>query len=507
MIDTQATSDRDNKRKILKSTSMIGGSSLINILIGMVRTKFVAVLLGPNGVGFMGVLTNLQQLLSSICCMGVNSSGVQQIARKTSANDARGLGITVKAIRIFAWISGIGGLALLACLSPVWSQLSFKSDKYTIPIAILGLSILFSIASTFQVCTLQGFRRIDYVAKINIFGAVVGTVVGLPCYYFWRVNGVVPSLILASLASLAVSSYYARSIQIERQGFDRQAIRTELQKLLGIGLPLMLATMATTATSFFIRVLLSREAGLEAAGLYQSAFTLAGVLVNFVLGAMGTDYYPKLVSFAQDNTRIQKEVNQQLELSLLLSVPALLGTVLYMPIVIRVLYSSKFFMAIPIMRWAIFGILGRIVSWPLSYVVLAKSKNVLFLIVEVASGIVNLGLVYVCYKLWGLQGCGIAFALLYFFYLLAEIIIVKRLAVTRYSASSFRFILTSTAILVGMSIFVDVFSTMPLVKYAIGSVFFLVVVFFYIRRLLSELGLTISALLARILRKSERKGI
>jgi PST family polysaccharide transporter len=42
-------------RQILKSSSLIGGSSLINMAIGMVRTKFVAVLLGPSGVGLMGV--------------------------------------------------------------------------------------------------------------------------------------------------------------------------------------------------------------------------------------------------------------------------------------------------------------------------------------------------------------------------------------------------------------------------------------------------------------------
>lgn len=38
-------------RRILKSTSVIGGASVINIGIGLLRSKVLAVLLGPAGVG------------------------------------------------------------------------------------------------------------------------------------------------------------------------------------------------------------------------------------------------------------------------------------------------------------------------------------------------------------------------------------------------------------------------------------------------------------------------
>ena len=44
---------------ILKSTSLIGSASLLNILISMVRIKFVAVLLGPTGVGLLGLYTQI----------------------------------------------------------------------------------------------------------------------------------------------------------------------------------------------------------------------------------------------------------------------------------------------------------------------------------------------------------------------------------------------------------------------------------------------------------------
>jgi PST family polysaccharide transporter len=39
----------------LKSSALIGGSSVVSIAIGIVRIKAIAVLLGPAGVGLMGL--------------------------------------------------------------------------------------------------------------------------------------------------------------------------------------------------------------------------------------------------------------------------------------------------------------------------------------------------------------------------------------------------------------------------------------------------------------------
>jgi len=78
---------KENKKSILKSTALLGGSSFINILIGMIKTKIVALLLGPSGVGFMGVLSSLQQIVTTVTGLGLNTSGVRQIAHATASND------------------------------------------------------------------------------------------------------------------------------------------------------------------------------------------------------------------------------------------------------------------------------------------------------------------------------------------------------------------------------------------------------------------------------------
>src|ERR1017187_8900627 len=62
--------------QILKSSALIGGSSVMNIAFGIVRTKAMALMLGPVGVGFLGIYGLISDLSRNVAEMGINSSGL-----------------------------------------------------------------------------------------------------------------------------------------------------------------------------------------------------------------------------------------------------------------------------------------------------------------------------------------------------------------------------------------------------------------------------------------------
>ena len=64
-----------------------------------------------------------------------------------------------------------------------------------------------------------------------------------------------------------------------------------------------------------------REIGLTAAGLYQSAWGMAGQYLGLVLQSMGTDYYPRLKAVASDNVECNRVVHEQAMVSLMLAGP------------------------------------------------------------------------------------------------------------------------------------------------------------------------------------------
>ncbi|MFC1516562.1 O-antigen translocase, partial [Thermodesulfobacteriota bacterium] len=401
------SSARSTYRQILKSTSLIGGSSLINMVIGMVRTKFVAVLLGPAGMGLMGVYTSITSIVNTISTMGIGTSGVRHIAEAYGTGDEDRVAYKVKTCRRIVWVTGVVGMAtmILGCFSLSW--ISFGSSDHALAIALLGVTVLLGNIAVGQSCILQGTRRIGYMAMVSIIAALSGTIIGIPCYYFWGMDGIVPSLVLISAANLATSCWYARQVPVTSVSMSWRKSWEGAADLLRFGIPYMLGTLMTTLTVYLIRIFLIRQVGLGGVGIWMAAFTFSSVLVNFVLNAMGKDYYPRLAAVAHDNQLVSEAVNTQTEIALLLALPGLAATIIFAPLVIEIFYSGKFDASVDILRWSVYGIFGRVVSWPLAIIMLAKGMGKTFFCTETFGNLFYLVAVWSCTTLWGLPGTGV----------------------------------------------------------------------------------------------------
>jgi len=278
---------------------------------------------------------------------------------------------------------------------------------------------------------------------------------------------------------------------------DISNIKNETKRLLVFGMPLMLSGLINNLVAYIIRVFLTRESGLDAVGQYQAAFSLAGVLVSFVLGAMGTDYYPRLTAVADDNEKINSEVNTQTEIALLLAVPALAATIVFMSLVMQIFYSSSFLPAIVILRWAVFGILGRVISWPMGFIMLAKAKGKLFFITEMISGIVQVVMVMLCYHFFGLSGCGIAFAFLYIWHIILMLIVSKKIADFSWSFNNIKLIVIAVLCIAFLSL-IQILQIKIFMKYIIGIIILLIVSYFFLTILLKSSGITFLSIKNRL---------
>lgn len=79
--------EKSSYAQILKSSSIMGGAAGINLLLGMVRTKFAAVLIGTIGVGLLASFTALQGIIGAIAGLGIQSSAVREIAAAIGQGD------------------------------------------------------------------------------------------------------------------------------------------------------------------------------------------------------------------------------------------------------------------------------------------------------------------------------------------------------------------------------------------------------------------------------------
>ena len=415
---------------------------MINIALNIVRTKILAILIGTEGMGLFGAYSSITGLIGSVAGMGINTSGVRQIAEAVGNQDENKISRTVYVLRRTSIALGLLGMLTLLLFCRPLSNATFGSPSYAAPLALLSITILFAEITAGQSALIQGFRRIRDLAALSIWGAVLGTIFSIPIIYIFREKGIAPFLVTASALSIASSWWYARKIKliIVTQDVPLSVIWKEAKTLLGIGVVFMASGLMTSAVAYICRVMIINHMDLEAAGLYQAAFSLSSVYVGFVLSAMGADYYPRLTAMAANNSAVNLMVNEQAEASLLMAVPGILGTLTFAPFVIHLLYSAHFEPAVEILRWQILGILGRIIIWPIGIVLLAKKCAKTFFFTELFANILHLTLIWFGMKWFGLKGLGIAFFGLYLVYGILIIIVVYRLSGFRWTAANLRLI-------------------------------------------------------------------
>lgn len=424
--------------QILKSSALFGGASLLNIAIGIVRTKAMAVLLGPAGVGLLGLYGSIADLAHSIAGMGINSSGVRQIAAAVGSGDTERIARTATVLRRIAILLGVLGAVLLAAFSEQVSAVSFGNEQHAAAVALLSVAVFCRLVSDGQGALIQGMRRITDLAKMGVFGAIYGTLISVAMVYFLGDDGVAPSLVGVAAMAAITAWWYSRKLHIHTPTIKAAELKQEIATLLKLGFAFMASGLMMMGAAYVVRIIVVRQVGLDAAGLYQAAWALGGLYVGFILQAMGTDFYPRLTAVASDNTECNRIVNEQAHVSLLLAGPGVIATLTFAPLILGLFYTFHFLAAVDVLRWLCLGMALRIISWPMGFIILSKGAQRFFFWSELAWTMVYLGLVLICVSSFGLSGTGIAYFVSYIFHCILIYAIVSQLSGFRWSAANRR---------------------------------------------------------------------
>jgi antigen flippase len=424
--------------QILKSTALIGGSSAITIAFGVVRTKAMALILGPVGVGFMGLYNSISDLAFGLAGLGLQSSGVRQIAEAVGTGDEARIGRTAAVLRRVSLALGLLGASLVVVFAGLISRVTFGNRGQVAGVSLLSLAVGFRLISGGQTALVQGMRKIADLARISVISAVTGTLVTIPLVYFWGQSGIVPSLVAVAAISILTSWWFSRKIRIAVPRLALAELKSDGAALLKLGIAFMASGFVLLFAGYAVRIIVLRKSGIEGAGLYQSAWALGGMYVGFILQSMGADFYPRLTAVSRDDAECNRLVNEQAHISLLLAGPGVLATLTLAPLVMAIFYSGQFGGAVPILRWICLGTMLQVVAWPMGFVVIAKGAQHIFLWTEFAASAVQVGLAWMLVDRFGAVGAGEAFFGLYVWHSLLIYAIVRRLTGFRWSMQNRR---------------------------------------------------------------------
>jgi O-antigen/teichoic acid export membrane protein len=421
-----------SSKEILKSTGIVGGSKLITIFITVAQVKIVAILLGPIGVGLVSLFTSAISLIQSLTGLGIGFSAIRDISQAVKTEDPIKVSKSIITLRRWVWISGISGIILVLIFSRQLSVYTFGDDSKILELCLLSSTILFGALGSGQLAILRGYRKIGTLAKANIYGAVLGFIVTIPLYFFFGVNGIVPVLIFTSLSNLTLSWWFSHKIKIA-------PIKVSILESLGNGIGMVKLGLFTVLTGFIasgtlylVKVFIADNSGVDAVGYYAVGATLSITYMGILLGAMGTDYFPKLSAVNEENQKLNKLVNEQSLVTLLLGTPLIIGMYSFLELIITIFYSSKFTGAIPLVQWMLLGVFLRLVSWPKGYVFLAKAKGKIFVFSQSVWNGIYLIIIKIGWPYFSFEIVGIAFAIAYMVGYAINFIFIRRVTSFRY---------------------------------------------------------------------------
>ena len=379
----------------------------MNILVGLVRNKLVALILGPDGMGLISLFNSATGLVGSATNLGIGASGVKNISETFEKGDKAATEHTIAMIRSWAMLTAVLGTVVCALASPLLHHFTFSWGDHSLHFLLLSPVVGLTAITGGELAVLKGTRELRRLAIISVFNALTMLLLSVPLYWWLGQRGIVPSLVLAALAQMLVTVAYSWRLHPLRLSASRKLLGEGLG-MVRLGIAFVLAGILGSLADLLIRSFLNVTASLDMVGLYNAGFMMTMAYAGMVFSALETDYYPRLSAVNTDVAASNMTINRQIEVSLLLVSPMLVALMTCMPILLPMLYSGKFLPVMGMVQITLLEIYFRAVKMPVSYLPLAKGDSLSFLLLEALYDVMEVVLVVWGFRTRGLMGAGIA---------------------------------------------------------------------------------------------------
>ena len=418
----------DTYGHILKYTGIFGGVQGLNIVVGLVRNKLVALLLGPGGMGLASLFNSTVNFISQATNFGISFSAVKHISELFDGGDEAAISHFVKVVRAWSLLTALIGMLVCIVVGPLLSNYTFAWGDHTLHFVLLSPAVGLLAITGGETAILKGARQLRSLAVIQIYSVLAAFIISIPVYYAYGQTGIVPVIVLMALASMLLTIWHSyRIYPLRLRG--AKGLFGEGMEMVKLGIAFVIAGILGSGAEMLIRSYLNVSSGnLDVVGLYSAGFMLTVTYANVVFSAMETDYFPRLSAVCGDVAVLNQTVNRQIEVSLLIVSPMLAALIIILPLLIPLLFTSKFLPMVGMAQVAVLSAYFKAVSLPIAYVTLAKGDSVGYMVLEGIYDLVLVALVVFGYQYWGLFGTGVALSVSYLF----DILLVGTYAYVRY---------------------------------------------------------------------------
>ena len=402
--------------RVLKALGVFSSTQALSILCTVVRTKLVAIWIGSVGLGLFGLFSSAVDMISAITHLSLRSSSVREISALPPASPLRRL--TVAVVRRWGRLLGLGGMLLTAASSPLLSLICFgNSSMWWAFVALSPVMFMGSVTGCNQ-AILQADNRLKSLALIALYSTVTALILAIPILYWFRMAGIVPVIVVYALSSLLFTLYFGRTP--ESGPLPRPTHRETItlgRSIIKLGVYMTISGALVQLTTFIFMSWLNNNGGTSTVGLYQAGNTLIIRYAGILFTAIGMEYFPRIAAAAHCRNRLRVYANHEIILLLKIALPLAVVLIIGAPFIIRLLFAEEFASSAAMVEAGTPGLIFKIASWCISYMMIVRADGRVFLATEIISSVMGLVLNILFFSEWGVTGLGASFTVWYLLYL------------------------------------------------------------------------------------------
>ena len=376
----------------------------------LIRIKFAAVLLGPEGIGLLSFYLGNTDLWKKFLNFGVSQSGVKTLVSASSESETNRI---KSALFTYFFTVSIICIVSFSLFSPTMAWFFLGDSGRWKEIVILSIVTALGLLASHGPQLLQASREVSAIARVNLFSAVSNALISFFCFKYYGINGVLGGAVFHALVVLFINYGAVKKMLVLSPRFPiNRDFWADIKPILKLGGALTWNGVFALAVAQAVRVYLNNVEGINAVAYYSAAFSLSALFLNFVLSAMAADYFPTLCKLIDSPSEANNLANKQIEMGVLLSLAGLLATVLLAPEAIVIAYTDGFEDAIPLMRTFALGCAFRVLNWPLGFFLLAGGRSALFAGTQTFYQSLHLCGSYLGYIWFGFEGLAYGFLMM-----------------------------------------------------------------------------------------------
>jgi PST family polysaccharide transporter len=402
-------------------------ASATGMVIGLLRSKLLAVLLGPSGVGILANLGIYNTFVSTAgtAFAGQGSTRAIAVARADGRDDhvdwlIRYSFLIPPAVGLFI----LGGTVALA---PQVSELVMGDPQYAPLVAISAMAIPLTLLGTSYAGVLQGFVRIGSLAKASIATTIISLVVIAALILLFGLTGAVVAGSIVALVQLGI--FFAREPWVIRGRRWRRRLNFNwlaLGPVLQLGSASVVLTIVGTLVTLLIRSDIVRVLGIDQNGIYQPVSAISDTYLEVLISSTSLYLFPRLTELLRAGRRSEAadEVGHGLRMVLAVTVPLLLLLIAFGEPIVVLLYSDKFRPAADPLAIQMAGNILKVITWTAAAALLPLGYYRAWLLIGLSQLAIKYLGTHLLLPALGLQGVAIAYDLCWAWTFAVEMFVV-----------------------------------------------------------------------------------